>query len=134
MKVVGLDGKAYKLNLVGHVPLMDYERQTSHLHQRARSLLNEMFPLERILEEVVLPGTGGLSADFFVPMKKLVIEVQGQQHYKFIQHFHKSETDFKKSIQRDENKMQWCKLNNICLVSLPYSETDDEWKLRIGGR
>lgn len=134
MKVTGLDGKQHKWNLIGHVPLMDDTRRCSQYHERARELLSELFPLERILEEVPLPGSGQLTADFFVPMKKIMVEVHGQQHYEYSAFLHGTEGEFKKGQQRDKNKRSWCELNNIRLVELPYWETNDEWKSRFGRR
>ena len=130
MKVRGLDNKTYTLTLTGHVPVSDDSKRSSY-HLRARDLLTNLFPRDRILEEVPLPGSGGLTADFFIPLQKLMIEVHGQQHYEVSTLFHNHYVDFLKGQQRDGRKRRWCELNNIDLVELPYNERDDAWEQRI---
>lgn len=132
MKVIGLNGRTYTWNLVGRVVLGDDERPRSKYHLLARELLTELYPLDRILEEVPLPGSDGLTGDFYIASAKLMIEVQGEQHYKYIPHFHTNLLGFIHSKKRDANKRTWCELNNIRLVELPYSEDTNGWKRRLG--
>lgn len=137
MKVVGINGKVYVWNLTGYNVFNDDKRKRSKFHVRARNLLKELFNSYRILEEVKLPGSTELHRksvlylDFYVPSIKLAIEVHGQQHYEFCTFFHKNKADFLKAKARDEDKIYWCELNDIRLITLKYSESDDEWKQRI---
>lgn len=137
MKVLGINGKEYVWNLTGYDVFNDDSRKRSKYHLRARNLLKEIFNSYRILEEVKLPGSTELHRksvlylDFYIPTINLGIEVHGQQHYEYSQFFHKSKADFLKSKARDEDKIEWCKLNNIRLITLKYSETEDEWRQRI---
>ena len=130
MKITGLDGKTYTWNLTNHVPYKDDNRPRSQHHIRARSLLTEEFPYDRILEEVSLPGCG-LCADFYIPKRKLMIEVHGAQHYECNSFFYKSKADFYKAQTRDKKKASWANLNNITYVALPHTESNDEWRKRI---
>ena len=130
MNVIGLDGKTYRFSLTGFIPSGTSERERSSLHKRARALLKEMFPCRAILEEVFLPGCG-LYGDFYLPAEKLMIETHGEQHYKFIPHFHGSSLEFKRSQRRDKEKIEWCELNNITLIEFPFNEDDSQWKTRI---
>ena len=130
MKITGLAGKPYTWNLTTHVPYKDDNRPRSQHHIRARSLLTEEFPYDRILEEVSLPGCG-LFADFYIPKRKLMIEVHGSQHYEFNSFFYKSKADFYKAQTRDKKKASWANLNNITYVALPHTESNDEWRKRI---
>lgn len=107
------------------------ERERSQYHLRARAVLAALFPLDRRSEEVPLPGTGKLTLDFLVLSYRLAVEVHGEQHYKYVPHFHKSKLAFLQAKQRDANKRRWCELNNLRLVELPYNEDDDEWRKRI---
>ena len=128
MKIQGLDGKIYSLNLI-HA---NTKRQCSSYHEIARNLLKTIFPSDKIWEEVSLPGTHPtLFADFFLPLRKLIIEVHGAQHYEWIPHFHPTKRDFMKAKQLDTNKSNWSQLNNFTLIELPYTESIDEWKRRI---
>jgi hypothetical protein len=134
MKVKGLDGKLHNWKLVGHVPLGDDSRPRSQFHVNARNLLTKIFPADRILEEVPLPGSSGLTADFYIPSQKLMIEVHGEQHYKYVPHFHQNILGFFAAKKRDETKRRWCAINHIALVELNYKENIDEWHQRILSR
>lgn len=131
MKVVGLDGRTYTWNLRGLQVKLDDPQHRSELHIKARQLLHALFPLQPILEEVRLPGTNNLRADFYIPSWKLMIEVNGEQHYQFSLHHHGSRAGFLSSLKRDSDKARWCDLNDIQLVTLPYNEDIDEWRVRI---
>tara|TARA_R110002051_G_scaffold321822_2_gene410572 strand:+ start:108 stop:518 length:411 start_codon:yes stop_codon:yes gene_type:complete len=130
MKITGLDGKTHIWNLTNYVPSKDDNKPCSQYHVRARSLLTEEFPCDRILEEVGLPGCG-LFADFYIPKRKLMIEVHGSQHYEFNSFFFKSKADFYKAQARDRQKANWANINNITYIELPYTESDNEWRARI---
>lgn len=130
MKIIGLNGRTYTWKLVGHV--VDEDTLTrSKYHLQARALLTELFPLDRLLEEVPLPGSDGLTADFYISSAKIMVEVHGEQHYKYIPHFHRDLLGFIKSKRRDANKKAWCELNNIILVELSYTETIDGWRSKL---
>ena len=132
MKVSGLDGRQYPFPPSGKMPDDNDSRKRSSLHLRAREILRKMYPTERVLEEVVLPGTKGLSADFYLPYRKMVVECHGEQHYNFIGHFHGSRLNFLKARRNDAKKEEWCEIS-IEFIELPYSETDDEWRKRLEG-
>ncbi len=137
MKAIGFDGRHRSWNLS-----KKSGRNNSHskLHKKAKVLLRELFPREKILEEVSLPGSftstrkSTLYADLFIPSLSLIIEVHGKQHYEFTPFYHRTRIDFQKSKARDRDKISWCELNDIDLISLKYSETEDEWTDRILGR
>jgi len=130
MKVKGLNGREYIWDL-GKQIYLDDRRKRSKLHLRCRAILNTIFPLLQIYEEVSMPGSNHLTLDFYIPNKYLAIECQGEQHYKFIPHFHKHIEGFMNSKKRDQRKHEWCQLNDILLVTLPYNEDDNEWRNRI---
>lgn len=58
--------------------------------------------------------------------KKLIglLEFDGEQHFKAIEHFGGMEK-FQLQQQRDLNKDIWCKNNNIRLIRIPYIEYDN---------
>jgi hypothetical protein len=130
VKVVGLDGRRYSMDLTGRVPLGS-ELSGSAGHKRARELLEQLYPVDRRLEEVMLPGTNGLRADFLLPGRRLVIEVHGRQHYEYVSHFHRDRLGFLRHQQRDRDKREWCELNNILYIELPHDDPDDQWSERI---
>jgi len=139
LRIVGINGKEYVWNLSGYDIFNDDTRKRSKYHLRARLLLKEIYNSYRILEEVKLPGSTALHRksvlylDFFIPTLQKAFEVHGEQHYQYNAFFHKSKADFIKSQVRDEDKIAWCELNNIELITLKYSESEDEWRKRIKG-
>jgi G:T-mismatch repair DNA endonuclease (very short patch repair protein) len=127
MRVIGLDGKEYKFN-----PKTKIRANASKLHIKCRELLQEIMPRYKILEEVLLSGCNGkLYADFYIPSIQSVIEVHGQQHTVYNDHFYKSKSQFLKAKVRDNNKKEWCFLNEIELIELNYNEGIDEWADKI---
>lgn len=54
-----------------------------------------------------------------------VIEYDGEQHYHYIEHWHKTEEGFKQQQLRDNIKTNFCKLNNIELIRIPYTDFDN---------
>lgn len=133
MNIIGLDGKNYSW-----IPTNAQCNGTkSKLHIRAKKLLTEMYPNDRILEEISLPGTKNsfrktvLRADLFLPMRKLLIEVHGEQHHKFNSFFFRNKLEFYKAKARDNDKKAWCDLNDITLIELNYNEDIDEWRRKV---
>ena len=139
MKVIGFDGRERNFNFSKYFVRADDQQTRSNLHKRARKVLQEVFSRDILYEEVPLPGSSHgsvrniLRADFFLSSRSLVVEVHGRQHYEFIHHFHKHKLDFFRSKKRDINKVEWCELNSINLITLKYSDTDDEWKKQLAG-
>jgi hypothetical protein len=137
LKVLGLNGKEYVWNLTGYDVFNNDSKKRSKYHVRARAIIKDIFNSYRILEEVKLPGStqahrkSVLYLDFYLPTISLGVEVHGQQHYEFCGFFHKNKADFIKSQVRDEDKASWCQLNGITLITLKYSESDDEWRERL---
>ncbi|QXN70128.1 putative homing endonuclease [Bacillus phage vB_BspM_Internexus] len=66
-----------------------------------------------------------LSFDFRVKLddnKFVLIEFDGEQHYK--PKFGDDGREFKKQLERDRNKNNYCKINNIPLLRIPYKYRD----------
>ena len=137
MKAIGFDGRPRNWNISKHPVRKDDTRKRSSLHLRARGVLQSLFPYDTILEEVSLPGSNKpsrlstLYADFFIPQRRLVVEAHGRQHYEYVSHFHKTKASFYKSKGRDKDKIRWCDINDIEIVVLKYSDTDEQWKKSI---
>jgi hypothetical protein len=132
MKVKGLDGKEYIWK-----PETYHEQRefASNLHNRARELLHRLFPFYQINEEILLVGTPTkLYLDMYIHPLRAAFEVHGSQHYKFNSFFFSSAKDFMAAKKRDMMKIEWCEINKIDLVCLPYNEDNDEWEIRICNR
>lgn len=134
MLVIGLDGKEYQLKLTEKT--VDDSRK-SNLHLKARALIKEIFPYDILREEVALPGTktvsnrGNVIADFFLPNRSIIVEVDGCQHDTYNKFFHKNKMNFIKAKARDANKAKWCDLNGITLIKLKHNESIDVWRSKF---
>jgi len=139
LKVTGLNGREYNLNLQKYDVKANDKRKRSRHHIRARKLIKEVYHSYRILEEVKLPGSTSahkrsvLYLDFFIPNIRKAVEVHGRQHYEHIPFFHKSKADFILAKARDEDKIEWCEINDIEIITLKFSGSDDEWRKSIKG-
>lgn len=129
MKIQGLDGKNYSWTPKG----ANVSSRSSY-HILARKLITEIWPANPVLEEVFLPGSYGLSADFIVFGPKIILEVHGEQHYQFSPFFHESKDKFILQQNRDIQKQEWCNLNSFTYIELPYNESENEWRQRINRR
>lgn len=88
--------------------------------------LEELFPSKPFkqvfCEHYVNFRTQKLFFDFFIKKLDVLIEVQGQQHSKFVKHFHNSREDFLKQRERDNLKIEYIQENNFYLVYINYNE------------
>jgi very-short-patch-repair endonuclease len=130
MRVSKLDGTTTEWKIKGNLLHQCLSRQArSSYHLQARQLLHELFPTMQIYEEVPIPT--GQFLDFYIPIKKLALEVHGEQHYKYVPFFHQSQMGFVKHKQNDSKKEEWCDANGIQLIILAYNESIDNWRERL---
>jgi len=136
MKIRDLNNETHNWGLQGYATKANDTRPRSKLHLMAKNILVELFPTVQILEEVAVPITRNerLFFDFYINTLKLVVEVHGQQHYKFNTLFHTSAQDFTNQRKRDSRKREWCEYNNIAYIELPHNEDQEQWLYRIQHR
>jgi hypothetical protein len=130
MRVIDLRGREVSWNLKGYEVRRDDDTPVSSLHLRAREVIRDAYPTDRILEEVEIPGTR-MRADFFVPSRWTMFEVQGSQHFEHSAHLHGSYGGFVEARRRDRRKVRFCELNDITLIELRYDESDEQWRRKI---
>ena len=53
-----------------------------------------------------------------------LIEIDGEQHFKFTKHFHKTVLDFMKAREWDRKKNSYCLVKKIPLIRVPYWDLD----------
>ena len=131
MIVKDLDGHEHNWSLLGK--MKNLRSNISNLHKSVLSLLLEIYPTIPILQEISIPlrRNETLYLDFYIPLLKKAIEAHGEQHYKFVAHYHSNAMGFIKHKKRDAEKQEWCDLNSIEYIELPFNESKDEWKQRI---
>jgi hypothetical protein len=116
-----------------HLQRRSLAEEKSSYHLRARELLKELYPTMQILEEVTIPIQKKEVAylDFFIPLLKIAVEVQGQQHFKFIPQFHTNYRDFLARKLKDKHKKDWLEINDIYFAELLYNEDNEQWRKKI---
>lgn len=131
MTVVDLDGNISNWSLLGNIK--NLRNNQSSLHKQTLLLLKEIYPTLQILQEVSISVRRNetLYLDFYIPLSKKAVEVHGEQHYKFVAHYHTNAFGFIKHKKRDADKQQWFSINNIDYVELPYNESLEQWKQRL---
>ena len=133
MKIRDLDGNIHKWKVEGSVVRSNDQRPRSQLHLIARSLIKEIYPTLQICEEVSVPikRNQKVFIDFYINTIKTVVEVHGQQHYKFNSLYHTSAQDFLNQKKRDQDLQDWCVLHNLNYIELPFNEDKDKWHQRF---
>jgi hypothetical protein len=131
MQVRDLDGNISNWQLIGNIS-HTFNLNKSSLHLQARNLIKECFPTLQVLEEVAINPRRSetLYLDFYLPLIKKCVEVHGEQHYAFSRFFHNTTLGFIKHKRRDQDKREWCDINGIKYIELPFDKTD-EWHQRI---
>lgn len=76
----------------------------------------------RIVPNQVLFGRNLFIIDFYLPDRNIFIEFHGQQHYKFIAYWHKTEDKLQEQQDRDHRLREYCKQHRIMLIEIPYTE------------
>jgi len=138
MKFKGLNGRTYTVYVRDYkvVKARDGRGKRSSYHKRARGLLGRMYKGYTVLEEMKIQGahTSTLFLDFFIPTLSIAVEVHGEQHYKFIPHFHRNRVGYRDSLKRDRLKREWCELNELDLVTLKFSDDTKHWRKQLEER
>lgn len=98
----------------------------SKLHTLARQIIKQVYPYDVLLEEIFIP-TAKIYLDFYIPMRHICIEVQGEQHSVHKLFFHKNRLEFLKAQKRDRLKKDILEENGIALIELNHNEKE-QWK------
>jgi hypothetical protein len=91
----------------------------SKFQKSVKDFLKPYWQNDIVFEELKVVGSR-LSLDFYNANKKIAIEVQGQQHTKFVKHFHGNRLKFLDQLKRDKKKLDFCENNGIKLVEIYY--------------
>ena len=68
---------------------------------------------------------GKFRYDFYLPLYNILIEVDGEKHFKQVKVFQKTRSDFLKQQENDRRKNSYALANNIPLIRIPYWELDN---------
>jgi hypothetical protein len=117
MKFKTLDGKERIVKNIKKYLIKWEGKSRSKLQQNVKLFLKAYWQGDVVFEEMKVAGTR-LSLDFYNANKKIAIEVQGEQHFKFVPFFHNTRGSYLKQIKRDVKKIEFCELNEINLVEI----------------
>ena len=95
----------------------------SNFEEGTLSLLKGAFPSAKIVSQHSVSYMGSqLFFDFYLPALNILIECQGEQHYKFVTHFHGTQAEYKEAARRDQLKREWAKQQGIPLLEIKFNE------------
>lgn len=98
--------------------LINWKKQSrSKFQMSVKNFIQPYWANDIVFEEFKIVGTR-LSFDFYNANKKIAIEVQGEQHMKFVKFFHGSRLNYLDQLRRDEKKLKFCNVNDITLVEI----------------
>ncbi len=89
----------------------------SKFQTRVKQFLQPFWIHDIVFEEFRVVGSR-LTLDFYNANKKIAVEVQGEQHTKYVKFFHKNRFKYCDQLKRDEDKLLFCKSNNIKLAEI----------------
>lgn len=92
-------------------------KSKSNIQFKAKSFLKSYWNNHVVFEEFPVAGTR-LRFDFYNANKQIAVEVHGRQHVKFVPFFHKRRSGFVSQLRRDQQKIDFCELNDIKLVEI----------------
>lgn len=81
-------------------------------------IFNKQFPKRR---PGLLKHKNNLELDGYCEELKLAFEYNGEQHYRFIDYFHKTQERFEDDQERDRVKNRLCEENDVQLITIPYT-------------
>lgn len=90
--------------------------------QELLRLLGEIFPNQTVIKEYNISDKGGLFIDLLLPRLGLGFEYDGEQHFRFIEHFHGTRENFLQARKRDLKKDELCAEQGITLVRVRFDE------------
>lgn len=95
--------------------------------------LHEIYPTSEIIYEYPLYELNQ-RIDIYIPNLGIAVEYNGEAHYHFIPHFHKTIEDFKYGLELDRRKREYLYLHGVKVVDIKYNEmlkTSEDLRLLI---
>ena len=97
----------------------------SSLERKVYDLLNKghiSFEREKVFKDCY---NGLYRYDFYLPNQKILLEVQGMQHYIFTKAFFKNKSEFLKAKERDRRKISYALARGLKIYCIPYWEIEN---------
>ena len=90
----------------------------------------DFIPQKRFSDCVNFKGTDMLPFDFYLPNQNVIIEYDGEHHFQPVKGWG-GEEKFNTTQQNDCIKNNYCAMNKITLLRLPYTYTEEDIKNEI---
>jgi len=98
------------------------KKSRSKAQFKTKQFLKEFWENQIVYEEFPVYGSR-MSVDFLNATKRIAVEVQGDQHFKFNKFFHKnSRSKYLEAIKRDVEKQKWIEKNNFQFLEIRTDE------------
>ena len=99
--------------------LIDWDgKSRSKIQFNAKQFLKKYWQHHVVFEEFPVAGTK-LTLDLYNANKKIAVEVQGKQHTRYVPFFHQgNKANYISQLRRDQDKVAFCKLNDIILIEI----------------
>ena len=95
----------------------------SNFEDKMFKCLKESFPYFRIEKQFyVNVENNKYFFDFYIKELSILIECHGEQHLRFVKHYHGDMTNYYKQVIRDRAKEAYAHVNNYILVKFFYDE------------
>jgi|TARA_R110000824_G_scaffold14431_3_gene61417 hypothetical protein len=125
MKFIGIDGKERNLKKATNYLINWDKGSRSKFQASVKEFLRPYWESHVVFEEFRIVGTR-LSLDFYNATRNIAVEVQGDQHAKYVKFFHgKNKMNYVDQLKRDANKFDFCEKNGIILVEIYSKDTID---------
>ena len=116
MRLYNIYGKLVSKNVSKH--LIDWDKKSRSKFQfKVKQLLRPHWQNHIVYEEFPVYGSL-MRVDFLNATKRIAVEANGRQHSEFVSFFHKSRSEYLKSIKRDHKKTEWLEKNNFKLIEI----------------
>lgn len=108
------------INNLGYVSTRNSQAEV--LIQNYLEKSNIQFDIHHSFDWLISNDGYKMYVDFYLIDYNVVIEYDGEQHYKFVEYFHKTIEGFEKAKARDELKEELLKQHNIIVYRIIYSD------------
>ena len=126
MIFVSISGREQKMKNPTKYLIKWDKKCRSKIQKRVKDLIKSYWSSDVVFEEFPVLGSR-MTIDFYNANKKIAIEVDGSQHYKYNKFFHSnSRHKFLEQLKRDEKKEIFCEMNKIKLVRIIESDILNE--------
>lgn len=116
MKFKMLNGREKYKNITNRKISWD-EPSRSKMQFTVKQFLKKYWIYDLVYEEMPVLGTK-MSLDIVNYTQKIAVEVHGKQHGEFVQYFHGNRNNFRRQVNRDILKEEWCTINGFKYVDI----------------